>query len=256
MKNLAQNFMLLIVSVVVMAACGSPPPAVNKATPTPTPAPVPPGAVKVEKPVNVSFSTYSKDWPVAWQWIDPDEKHAPTPHDVKKEVLRVRVPTKKDLSSHLKNAPRYLKAITGDFEIETGVKIFPKENFQGAGLLIYSDDNNYLRFLRAYGGPGGGGEGILLDTRKGTEFAPIATTASIATESESVDLKVVRMGKVFTAYWRENENAEWRLAGDYESEYPETIQIGLVACNTAREVVAEFGYIRLLPAAKSSATEH
>lgn len=256
MKSLAKNFLLLNVTLILLGACGSPPTAVNKATPTPTPAPVPPGAVKIDKPVNVSFSTYSKDWPVAWQWIDPDEKYTQTPHDVKKGVLRLRVPTKKDLGKDFKNAPRYLKAITGDFEIETGVKIFPKENFQGAGLLIYSDDNNYLRFMRAYGGPGGGGEGILLDVRKGTEFTPVATTADIATEAESVDLKVVRSGKVFTAYWRENENAEWRLAGEYESEYPETIQIGLVACNTAREVIAEFAYIHLLPAAKSSASEH
>ena len=143
-----------------------------------------------------------------------------------------------------------MKAITGDFQIETRVKFLPKENYQGAGLLIYKDEKNYIRFERAYGGIGGGGEGIRIDVRAADEYKPIVTPAEIQTEAEEVELKIVRAGRVFTAYWRLNEEAEWREAGEFESDYPDTILAGVAACNTAREVTAAFGYIRLLPAIK------
>ncbi|MFN2501570.1 MAG: DUF1349 domain-containing protein [Pyrinomonadaceae bacterium] len=147
--------------------------------------------------MNVSFSTYSKHWPVSWQWIDPDEKDKPTPHDVKKGVLRVKIPTGKDVYAENLSAPRYVKPITGNFQIETRVKFLPKENYQDAGLLIYKDDNNYFRFERAYGGLGGGGEGMRVDVRKGSEFVALATPGEIQTEAEEVELKIVRSGRVF-----------------------------------------------------------
>ena len=212
--------------------------------------PLTPESVPVDKPVNVSFSTYSKDWPVGWQWIDPDEKYDPTPHDVKKGVLRVSIPTKKDLAGEKLNAPRYIKPITGDFEIETRVKFLPKENYQGAGLLIFNDDRNYIRFERAYGGTGGGGEGLRIDVRKGDSYQPVLTPDNMPTEIAQIDMKIVRNGRMFSSFWREDENTEWRLAAEYEADYPATILTGLVASNTAREVTAEFAYIKLQPVVK------
>ncbi|HVF46860.1 MAG TPA: DUF1349 domain-containing protein [Pyrinomonadaceae bacterium] len=234
-------------SLLFTCSCASPPVA-QRSKATPAPAPIPPESVKVEQPVNVSFSTYSKEWPVGWQWIDPAEKYDPTPHDVKKGVLRISIPSKKDLYGDNRTAPRYIKAITGDFQIETRVKFLPKENYQGAGLLIYKDDDNYIRFERAYGGVGGGGEGIRLDARTPGGYFPIVTPGEIQTSAPSVDLRIVRHGRMFTAYWRFDEESEWREAGVFESDYPQTIMAGLVAANTAREVVAEFIYIKLLPA--------
>ncbi len=221
---------------------------VNKSVAKSSATPVPAEPVTVEKPINVSFSTYSKDWPVGWQWIDPDEKDNPTPHNVKGGVLRIRIPSKKDLDGINLTAPRYLKAITGDFQIETRVKFLPKENYQGAGLLIYQDDKNYLRFERSYGGVGGGGEGIRIDVRNEGEYRPIVTPNDIETDAGQVDLRIVRSGSLISAYWRLNEEAEWRVAGEYESNMFGTILAGIVASNTAREVKAEFAYIRLLPA--------
>jgi regulation of enolase protein 1 (concanavalin A-like superfamily) len=248
MKSFGPIFAILL----LLSACSSPPELVTnkKTSAKPTaavPTPIVPDAVTIEKQTNVSFSTYSTEWPVDWQWVDPDEKYVPTPHDVKKGVLRVQIPSGKNLSLESGNAPRYIKAIKGDFQIETRVRFLPRENFQAAGLLILKDNNNYMRFERAYGGIGGGGEGLRIDVRKGDEYSPIVTPSDIPTEASEVELKIVRTGRVFIAYWREDENAEWREAGEYESDYPETIITGLVACNTAREVTAEFAYIRLLP---------
>lgn len=212
-----------------------------------TPAPIPAEAIKVEKPLNVSFSTYSKDWPVGWQWIDPAEETVPSPKDVRNGVLRIRIPSGKDLMGQNVTAPRYVKPITGNFQMETRVRFSPKENYQGAGLLIYVDDSKYLRFERSYGGVGGGGEGLRIDVRNREDYRPLATPDDLQTDLEEVDLKIVRDGKTFSAYWRENEETSWRIAGEYESDFPDTVLAGLVAVNTAREVIAEFGYIRLSP---------
>ncbi|MGB7200839.1 MAG: DUF1349 domain-containing protein [Pyrinomonadaceae bacterium] len=249
MKEPNKYIVLFALSSVFLAACGSPP-AEKKSlpqTPTPTPFPEP---TKVEKQTNVSFSTYSKDWPVGWQWIDPDEKNVPTPHDVNKRVLSVTIPSGKDLYGENRTAPRYVKAITGDFQIETRVKFQPTENYQGAGLLIYKDDNNYMRFERAYGGIGGGGGGLRIDVRTTDEYKTVTTPNDVQTDVGEVELKIVRSGRTFIAFWREDEDSEWREAGEYESDYPDTILAGLVVCNTAREIGVEFGYIRLLPVSK------
>lgn len=232
-----------------MTACNSAPvptKTVVVQTPTPTPS-LALNPIEVSKPINVSFSTYSKDWPVDWQWIDPDERYNPTSKNVKSGVLRMSVPSKKDLQGDNRTAPRYLKAVKGDFQIETRVKFSPKENYQGAGLLVYTDDNNYLRLERAYGGPGGGGEGIRLDAREAAHQKTIVTTNDVQTDVEEVSLKIVRDGGLFIAFWRESEENEWREVGEYQSNFPDTVLIGVAALNTARPMTADFLYIRLLP---------
>lgn len=254
MKNRVMRLavVLLVLATVLsfVSACSSPAPVVTKVNPEPSRTPLPPEAARVAKQVNVSFSTYSKEWPVGWQWIDPDEKDRPTPKNVKKGVLSVTVPNGKDLAGSVRNAPRYVKPITGDFQIETHVTSNPTENYQGAGLLIYRDDNNYLRFERGYGGPGGGASGLRFEARKGDETIELVTTADLQTELTEVELKILRRGPVFTAFWRADEDSEWREAGEFASDWPETVFAGLVACNTARETTVEFAYIRLIPAPK------
>lgn len=236
-------FLLVLLSVFAPACTSSLPE--NKNKPIYSQSSILSVGERIEKNVNVSFSTYSKEWPVGWQWIDPDEKYNATPHDVKKGVLRITIPSKKNLNLEVTNAPRYVKSITGDFQIETRLKFLPKQNYQGAGLLIYQDANNYMKFERAYGG--GGGEGFRIDVRSGDGYNPLITPNDIRTDAGQVELKIVRSGKAFTAYWRVDEIAEWKKACEFISDYPETILAGLVACNTAEEITAEFAYIRLLP---------
>jgi hypothetical protein len=89
-----------------------------------------------------------------------------------------------------------------------------------------------------------------MDVQKGTDFTPIVTPNDLQTDLGEIEMKIVRIGRIFIAYWREDDEAEWREAGEFESDYPDTIQAGVVACNTAREVTAEFAFIRLLPGIK------
>jgi regulation of enolase protein 1 (concanavalin A-like superfamily) len=211
-----------------------------------TPAPLP--AEPVRTPANVSFSTWSKEWPIAWQWIDPDEDTARTPHDVKKGVLRIRVPNGKDLSETRQNAPRYMKSLSGDFQIETRLRFSPAENYQGAGLLVYADPTTYMRFERAYGRPGGGAGGFRIDVRtleegQRTVVAPVDAPF----DGDEVELRVVRSGNSLTELYRTGEDGEWRELATQTIVLPASIMAGVAVCNSAREITAEFQYIKLLP---------
>lgn len=234
---------LLIVTVIAGCSRTDPP---HTSGPSPVPAtPVPAAPQRIDKATNVSFSTYSKEWPVGWQWIDPDERDVPTPHNVKARVLSVTVPTGKDLAGDKRNAPRYMKAISGDFQIGTRVIAIPKSNFQAAGLLIYWNDGHYIRFERSFAGPDGG-EGLRLRVRYGDALETVAQSESAADLSQ-VDLKLVRKGTIVSAYWRQDDESEWREVGETPADYPETILAGIAAYNTATAFDVQFAYIRLLP---------
>lgn len=201
---------------------------------------------KMEKPVAVKFE--AGGFPEGWVWIDPDERYAPTPHESKDGVLKITIPGTKDMYGENRTAPRLLKAVFGDFQIETKVKFDPTESYQGAGLIVYINDNNYLRLERAFGGVGGGESGIRVDVRRDAEYQPLTTPEDVPTESKQVGLKIWRKGKQIFAFWRPDENAEWKSAAEFLSDYPDSVQVGVIGCNTAAPISAEFAYINLGPA--------
>lgn len=203
---------------------------------------------KISQPVEVKFEPNSL--PPDWKWVDND-KEKPTVYDTKDGVLRLKLTSGKDFFGDNYTSPHLLKAITGDFEIETKVKFDPKTGYQGAGLLIYKDKQNYLRLERGFGGVGGGENGIRLDERKDDGYNALVTQEKFPTEAKEVELRLRRDGNTFTAFWREAGKNSWIEVGKSEGVYPETIQAGLIANNTAEEITAEFSYIKLAPSAKN-----
>lgn len=185
--------------------------------------------------------------PKGWRWIDADAANGPVKYDTSGGTLKIIVPSGKDMFGENRTAPQMLQAIEGDFQIETRVKFDPKDNYQGAGLFVYKDGKNYLRLERALGGVGATGSGIRLDARSGDEYEPITTPDQVETEAKTVDLKIIRMGKKFIAFWRLDENGEWKEVGEFDSDFPDTVQVGIIACNTGAEIPVEFSYIKLAP---------
>ncbi|HEY8563094.1 MAG TPA: DUF1349 domain-containing protein [Pyrinomonadaceae bacterium] len=204
-------------------------------------------AARIDRQEEISFEP--GQLPEGWRWIDPDDKFNPTAYDTKKGVLHIDVPTGKDLFGETRTAPQLLKTITGDFEIETQVKFAPTENYQGAGLLVFRNDSNYLRLERGFGGVGSEKGGIRFDVREDEAYEPITTPESFPTDAPAVDLRLRRAGMEFTAFWR-LPGGEWKQVGKYSSSYPETVQVGLVACNTAEEIPVEFANLKLSPSVK------
>lgn len=201
---------------------------------------------KIEQTLEANF----KDGvPKGWEFIDP-EKENPSGFETKDGVLKLRIPSGKDLYGENMTAPRFLKSVTGDFEIETRVKFSPSQDYQGAGVLIFRNDNNYLRLERSFGGLGSGESGIRFDKREDEIYEPIALPDKFPTLAREVELKFRRVGKEFIAFWREAEKTDWREVGRVSNNYPETVQIGIIGVSTADEIKAEFSFIKLLPVTK------
>lgn len=251
---------VLTAAAMLFAACGSgstetsrnqgvrsssPEPTVTVSPMTETAEALPNNGIKVVKPQTAKFD--GGRIPDGWSWVDPNAPQGPTIYSSNDGKFSMLIATGRDLFGENRSAPRLVKAISGDFQIETRIKFEPKQDYQGAGLVIYVDGNNYLRFERAHGGVSEGGSGIRLDVSKNGSFEALTTPGEIPTTAPSVDLKVIRRGQVFTAFWRLDENAEWREAEEFESDFPGTVAAGIIGCNTGDPITAEFGYIKLLP---------
>ncbi len=202
---------------------------------------------KIEKPLEVTFA--SSGLPNDWQKVDAN-KEKPAEFDTKDGVLKLKIPGGTDLFGENQTAPRLLKPISGDFEIETKVKFDPKSGYQGAGILIFNNNKNFLRLERGFGGIDGGENGIRLDKSVNGDYSSISGTEQNPTESDEVGLKLIRNGREFITFMRENIDSEWREVGIFESDFPETVQVGIIGVSTTDEITAEFAYIRIMPIVK------
>lgn len=204
-------------------------------------------AESVSKETVTKFET--KNLPDGWEFIEEIGPTDKTEYDFDDGRFKLEIPEGKDLYGSNRTAPRLLKSIAGDFQIETRVKFDPKKNYQGAGLIVHGGEDDFIRFERGFGGTGGGGSGIRLDVMKAGSYSSITTTEDIATDAETVDLRILRKGNLFVAFWRLDQEDEWKEVGEFDSSYPNSIKAGLIGVSTADKITAEFAYIRLLPGA-------
>lgn len=202
--------------------------------------------LKIEAPVDIDFKN---GIPPGWKKLDPDANE-PSGWDTSAGVLKLRIPAGKDLFGENRTAPRLVREIAGDFEIETTVRFAPNSDYQGAGLLIFRNDSNFLRLERAFGGLGGGEEGIRFDRAEDENYEPVATPAEVATAAGVVELRLRREGKNVIAFWREPGNRPWIEVGRVTNTYPETVTVGLIGVSTGGEITAVFERIRLAPMSK------
>ena len=240
------------------AGCGSTPsdqnngatnaPAGNaRSTPLPpaTPSPTPIVGEKVDVHQIVRFA--GEKAPAGWTWTDQATEGEPIRYDAAGNSLKFTVPTGRDLYGVNRSAPRMVKAVEGDFQIEVRVKLDPRDDYQGAGILVYAGPERYLRFERGFGGVGGGSNGLRMDVRTGPNYRAVTTPEDAPTDASSVELKLLRSGNTFTAFWRPNEDSEWKEVGEYESDYPAAIEVGVIACNTGKPIPVEFYGLKLSP---------
>lgn len=200
---------------------------------------------KIEKEEAVTFE--GTTLPGGWTFVDNDAKQKPSPYSMADGTFKLTIPSGKDLFSNNYGAPHLVKPVTGDFQFEARVKFDPKENYQGAGLIVFNDAKNYLRLERCFGGTGGSGSGVRFDSRKNDDYTPISTPDQAATEAGVVDLKIVRMGNKFIAFLRLNEEGEWKEVGEFESNFPDTVRVGLIGVNTSDQIAAEFSNLKFMP---------
>lgn len=89
----------------------------------------------------------------------------------------------------------------GDWDLRVLSAFTPTENFQSAGLILYGDDDNYLRFGRGFcdlGPPGCPGDGLYFDLEE--DGQTVGTNRALAlTEAGPLWLRLTRRGQVYSA---------------------------------------------------------
>jgi beta-xylosidase len=138
-----------------------------------------------------------------WVWTDPNND---AQYDLKARsgFLRLTAPDGNDLAPYTNyDAPRLLRPVSDNFLIETLVEFDPQEDYQGTGLLIWQDEDNFLRLEFCYGGLGGREKKVSFLKQEGGELELVEVTEDLPPTIKRVELRIQRDGRRFTAWWRE-----------------------------------------------------
>ncbi len=192
--------------------------------------------------------------------IDPDRDCS---IKVEKKKLFITVPgTLHDLNPRNGkiNAPLVLQNVTGDFTVQVKVSgefqpgeqtTAPKSHaFNGAGLLLWQDEKNYIRLERnVWIGDDGKLTCFppLLEQCKDGEYAILngASTTEPFFKSRSTWLSIKRSGEKILARLS-HDGKEWTNVNEFTFALNQNVRVGIAAINTSNKpFVVEFEEFKL-----------
>jgi regulation of enolase protein 1 (concanavalin A-like superfamily) len=144
------------------------------------------------------------------------------------------------------NAPRVVQWVRGDFTAEVRVlgrfvpgrlKTTYYDPYHGAGLIIWQDSSNYLRFERAVGFIQGRPVPYLNFELR--EDGQLAMSHGIKIEDRPLFLRLHRQGHAFSAL-TSRDGHRWAYRDGVEATLNERVEVGVFAVNSsARALSAE-----------------
>lgn len=152
----------------------------------------------------------------------------------------------KDIWRGNNNAPLLLQTLPPSFgnvfDLTTRIAIAPVENHHQGGLVIYNDDDNYVRLTYAYiDGPR-----FEFAKETGGDFQPIQVPAP--PDINDFHLRIGKLGTNYYGYYSQ-DGTNWTLIGMHQNVNISAIDIGLLAFNamnvTTMEIPADFDYFRV-----------
>lgn len=175
-----------------------------------------------------------------WVWVDP-LGGASYSLSANPGYLRIVAPNgNRDLATFNKNAPRLLRSISGDFDIQTKLTINPFDGYQSAGLLMWFDDANFIWIGRSVGNVIGHNY-----VRNGTNegLNPPQPDYSAAT----IHFRMVRQGSTFSTYYSQN-GFSWVLTGSLTyTSTPSAVSAGVFLINNWQDnpISADFDFFKI-----------
>ncbi|MEJ7638454.1 MAG: trypsin-like peptidase domain-containing protein [Singulisphaera sp.] len=144
-----------------------------------------------------------------------------------------------------KNAPMALADIDGDFiaQVKIPGDLRPGSvpvrrspfTFHGAGLLLWEDQNNFMRLERCAGTEGGGGltlaHRVLIETCKGGKPAG---HGYIDVPAMELYLRIERRKGALTCFFGP-DGKKWIALKPLAIEFPEKLKVGISASNTSKK---------------------
>jgi len=171
-----------------------------------------------------------------WSWINEDATHWSL--SANPGYMRI-ITQQQDKNRLVQDVP------SGDFEIRTYLIFDPGENFQFAALYVYGDEDNFLKFGRAFcnkAPPECVGNGIYFDYVEDGELTG-GNFATAVTEQSLAYLRLVSDGANFTAFVSTN-GTSWEEIGTHTINFTPS-KIGLSGSNGAQpasEIPADFDF--------------
>lgn len=134
----------------------------------------------------------------------------------------------------------------GDFLIETYLDFLPTTNFQGAGLIVFLDNENLISVLRAYCDTSVCvGNGIYFDHVKAGIFMG-SNYASTVSNPNAIWLQLAKSGNTFQARYSEN-GIDWTYMGQHTIDFtPDAIGLDVHNAGVGPEIPADFDYFKLI----------
>jgi len=131
-------------------------------------------------------------------------------------------------------------APAGDFELLTSVTIQPTINYQQAGLIVYQDDDHYIRLTRVWND----GARIQFLKEDGASITAHDVDCSVTTSF----LIIQKKGNDYTGYWSA-DGKTWDEVYQYTDIHFSDVKVGLVAfvSPASDEIPAEFDFICVIP---------
>jgi len=182
-----------------------------------------------------------------WIWVSPQSTATLIPSTL--GTVQMTAPRDSDLLPNNPTAPRLLQSIGGDFTLETRLLFSPSNGYQGAGLLIWQDRDNFARLELGYGGF----RGIEFSRSTHGAYSHIVDAwtyggKSIPTRSDNVLLRLQRTDNHLKAWWRDStDGAAWQYVGETVIDLDREVQVGIALVNVSSHpnVAARFDYLHL-----------
>ena len=172
-----------------------------------------------------------------WSWIRED----PTHWNLTSNPGYLRIITQQggliDIGGTAKNI-LLTAAPIGRYQITTRVTITPTENFQGAAIFVYQDDDNYLTIARRYGNEN------KVSLRK--EVNGVQTTLEVLEAATTLYLRIDRNGDTYTGTYS-TDGIVWINIGGFDLTFNSPkVGIGSQGGTSLIEIPSDFDFFQLV----------
>lgn len=189
-----------------------------------------------------------------WSWVREDN----TNWNLTEKSGKLRINCQEgDLQGTTNNAKNILVRSPGstNFAVTTRVEFRANVDNQQAGIIIYDNDDNYIKLVKTY----------KTDTsysfsknsyyiQGATEVNGVYTTNEVLYYPPIASLKVVKSGKDYTLYYKKEESDSWnKLVTYYNINFSSSVKVGLISYGAQTPVVnADFDWFDIIPLGQQS----
>lgn len=180
-----------------------------------------------------------------WTFTDPDGGSTISLTD-NPGWLRITTSANRDLVPAQFNSPRLSQQVTGDFTVETKIDATTVANDEGAGILVWIDQNDFIRLDRMSRTIGYPVQQQVIMGGLSSGSLPPWTVVVLDPTVNPTYLKLEKIGATFTG-WYSSDGTTWNTVGTATIPMADPVNVGIDVINMfhSGDFYADFDYFRL-----------